>query len=268
MRKKQIVKRRIASIFLSLIMLFGEFCGSGISVYAGDEDAVDETFAEENFSVEDNMKDVDIDEEDDVHGTATMVQIVSSGSRFQLGTNGESSYGNNVTFSNGVLTFRNYQTSDNYGGYTELFDGETYSSEVYYGIYANGDLVIELEGENVFNLGLSRDTIEQYGIYTKGSLTIRNVSGKNGSLSIDLNGMSGNGTASLTYDIFAIGDIQIDEQKEGSLELNLSGSRAVLNEHKNNGYSYGIKAYGGNLDITDADVQVNTVAGTKKTYGI
>ena len=103
--------------------------------------------------------------------------------------------GNDASFSGGVLKLNNYTATDNSGGYTNKGASLGEENIVYYGIYADGDLIIELEGTNSLQLGLSKDITFQYGIYVKGNLTIRNASGKDGSLDLNLQGASGSGKA-------------------------------------------------------------------------
>ena len=242
MKKSKMIRKRLASMILSFVMLFGEFYSGGMTVFAGDEgvladeddaliagsdedaaegdivkadlgeeqagdeaeisgeiaEAADEDMpAQEPVSdedvivddfdtdVEDAMIDHPVEEEDIDHAAATWVNVVTRGSHVTL-RSGDSN--GNASFSNGILTLKNYQVYDNSGGYTPIYQGGEVTGNPYYGIYADGDLIIEVEGENVFDLGLSSETTAQYGIYAKGSLTIRNVSGKDGSLKIDLNG--------------------------------------------------------------------------------
>ena len=226
MKKSKMIRKRLASMILSFVMLFGEFYSGGMTVFAGDGDvriseddpaitdsgdnvtededvlyegpseetaeetdedmpaqepASDEDVIVDDFDtdVEDAMIDHPVEEEDIDHAAATWVNVVTKGSHVTL-RSGDSN--GNASFSNGILTLKNYQVYDNSGGYTPIYQGGEVTGNPYYGIYADGDLIIEVEGENVFDLGLSSETSEQYGIYAKGSLTIRNVSGKDGRL--------------------------------------------------------------------------------------
>ena len=262
MKKSKMIRKRLASMILSFVMLFGEFYSGGMTVFAGDEDVIVDDF---DTDVEDAMIDHPVEEEDIDHAAATWVNVVTSGSHVTLRP-GDSN--GNASFSNGILTLKNYQVYDNSGGYTPIYQGGEVTGNPYYGIYADGDLIIEVEGENVFDLGLSSETTAQYGIYAKGSLTIRNVSGKDGSLEIDLNGKGGSGNAPTTCGAYAaLGNLTIEEQKGGSLDVDVYGNVAKSNTVANM-EALGIRSEGSNVYIKGGDISIYTVAGNRSTKGI
>ncbi len=279
MNKKHIIGRRIATMLLMLAMIFGEFAEAGINVFAADDEqekdkyedgetAETDAFSDIADTFSEMTEDVLADEIADDHAAATWVRIVTSGGKRDLRTDSDGYYsGNDVSLSNGVLKLNNYKASDNTGGYAEK-NNMGGNEEEYYGIYANGDLIIELEGENSLQLGLSRDVPVQNGIYVKGSLTIRNAVGKNGSLDLDLNGNPGSGKANTTYGVLAYdGRVRFEEQNGGKLAVNIGGG-AAKKDSGSKGWAYGIKADGGSFTITGGSLNINPSAGEYRTYGI
>ena len=128
----------------------------------------------------------------------------------------------------------------------------------YSGIYANGDLIIEVKGDCVVkpkpeNAGLGGQT----GISVLGNLTIRNVSGSDGRLTVHANEGDKIGTRTVTEGIFAQGNLTI--VKNGNNTITVSAT---------SGYSEGWrKMYNLNDDSRGIHCYGNLVIDGKGTKG-
>ncbi|MBO6112347.1 MAG: hypothetical protein J6P45_04790, partial [Lachnospiraceae bacterium] len=117
----------------------------------------------------------------------------------------------------------------------------------YSGIYANGDLIIEVKGDCVVkpkpeNAGLGGQT----GIDVLGNLTIRNVNGSDGYLTVHANEGDKIGTRTVTEGIFAQGNLTIEKNGDNTITVSAtSGYSEGWREMYNlNDDSRGIHCYG------------------------
>ena len=173
----------------------------------------------------------------------------------KMGVGGVDKYGDNVSYENGVLRLDNYQVSNN----SEFF-----------AIKANGDLIIELVGDNNFDLGLIKSVNRQYGIFVEGNLTIRNATNMDGNLNIDLKGPVGDYQAKAlsTAGISANGNLTIEESEGGNLTISINGRNAVKNTEGDGGSSYGIRCLG-KMEVLGSTIKINNnYGGENESLGI
>ena len=206
--------------------------------------------------------------EEAAKGVATEVKIGSpygfSTGPFTLSNNdkawddswGDSRY---AEFKDGILTLKDYYDSTG----TEPFAEGKYAA-----LYANGDLIIELDcsgyaDQNWFEIEApANDSLkETYGIYVDGDLTIRNKKGCNGDLNL-LDG-GGNGDHYVTEKsagIYCTGTLTFEEQEGGKLEVWSNGTFVRGNEGELSGIyaEKGVVINGGTIKA----VYPRTITGT------
>ncbi|MCR5250839.1 MAG: InlB B-repeat-containing protein [Lachnospiraceae bacterium] len=263
-------RRRITAFLLLILLVFGELGGTGMRVYAaGDEE--DGAAAEEAQDVlqEDEAEsvgcegagDLELMGEEVLGDEAPYVLLVNGSGRGEALFDGDS-FGTYASYRDGVLTLKGYSVTDNAGGIVTLDN----NSKQYKGIFSNKDLIIELDGVNRMDLGLSGDVYSMYGIQVLGDLTIRNASGKSGSLTVDMSGAGGSGKAGFVHGIYALGNITFEEQSGGSFEILVNGAIAKMSV-TGEGYSYGVQSQNGNTTVKGGAIELNMKSGENRTYG-
>lgn len=174
----------------------------------------------------------------------------------------------------GTLTFKSGMQLTADGNYYEPdFGWNTYVDPVqleeggdFYGIYANGDLTIDLGGYNNFIRGLFNGlfTNDLYGIYSEGDLTIKG----DGYLKIpatlaqNLDATKGDNNAGVhySYGIYAMGDVNLD----GGI-VTIFASTYQTDKIGSNANSVGIHAGGKiNLNSTYLKFRYQTSVGSGK----
>lgn len=149
--------------------------------------------------------------------------------------------------SSGTLTLEDYRFTD-INCYWENKDNTILS----YALYCNGDLTILISGTNVLSQQETDPGKRQYGIYVEGNLTIRNVSGKSGTLTTAPGNTSDN-EITTSAGIYCTGKLTIEQQSGGTLTVNATGGGAstssygVYTPHGFNMVSGTLNAYGGDI---------------------
>ncbi|MBR5421390.1 MAG: Ig-like domain-containing protein [Lachnospiraceae bacterium] len=254
-RKNMKTLQRVASWLLTLFLLAGEMGGTGLAVYAADDDDAVFIDAEEETPEAAEEEDADGLGKGGIGITLKVVKI--NGVQVKSGDSGTG-----WNYKDGILTLDNFNLTD-----TTAINGKSTLYNQVYGIYSNGALTISVNGTCEINMD-GKDGEAFYGIYTEGNLTINNKTySSEGTLTINgaLTSYGGAG-------IYCGGDLTIATAKRkrvlspkggmilkpGSLKVNSTGT---YNNNTAAVTTAGIQVVG-NVDINGAEVMANANTNT------